>query len=88
MSELEKAFEAGTHWKEKYFKEDVDLDKVPDFNKFAIENSIGICKWRHVDNGVFGFHDYCWETECNQSYDAEKVIKSNYCPNCGGKITD
>lgn len=35
MSELEKAFHAGTHWKEKYFKEDVNLGKIPDFQQYV-----------------------------------------------------
>lgn len=34
MNEIKKAFEGGTHWKEKYFKEDTELGKIPDFDKY------------------------------------------------------
>lgn len=46
------------------------------------------CKWKKVDNGMFSFHDYEWQTECKKNYDAERTVKENYCPNCGGKIID
>lgn len=46
------------------------------------------CKWEYVDNGMLGFHDYEWQTECGKTYDAEKTNKENYCPHCGGKIIE
>lgn len=52
--------------------------------KFQIEEKT--CKWRHVNNGMYGCDNYEWETECEKTYDAEKTNKENYCPHCGGKI--
>lgn len=83
MSEIEKAFEAGTNWKEKYSKIVDDDMKVPDFKKFALENNIGTCKWKKINIGNYKFSSYDWQTECGKSYDADNVAKENYCPNCG-----
>lgn len=86
MSELEKAFEAGTHWKEKYSKIVDDDIRVPDFKQFALQNNIGTCKWKHVNNGMMGFDDWEWETSCNKRYDSDNTNVGNYCPNCGQLI--
>lgn len=51
-----------------------------------IEDRTEYCEWKAVDMGMFGCNDYVWITSCGKEYDVDKVIKGNYCPNCGKKI--
>ncbi len=53
---------------------------------FIDEDKKAICKWKTVDDGYMGFHDYEYHTTCKKRYSCDEIIKENYCPNCGGKI--
>lgn len=51
------------------------------------DNKEKVCIWKLADYGMYGCHDYEWNTTCGKSYDCDKLnhIEIKYCPNCGGK---
>ena len=59
-----------------------------EFNS-RVASKLGIkteCKWRHVDVGMYGCHDYVYQTGCGAEYDADKTGRSKFCPNCGNTV--
>jgi DNA-directed RNA polymerase subunit RPC12/RpoP len=56
----------------------------------SVEKSVSnekVCKWKLMDEGMYGCPDIVYKTDCGKSYDADRVMPENFCPNCGKRIS-
>ena len=51
------------------------------------ESGLTVCKWKYIDAGIFGCKDLVFLTSCGKEFDANKISRSKFCPNCGHPVS-